>query len=141
MTSDSIRHSFIETFGDEKYEEFVLSLYEAFPLREKLLFWQDKLLDGFFKDLNIQRPILEEVYSIFGHCPMHDTALKKDNVPIINGNAYTDHLTLREERKLFPFANVHAPRDLDRFEYPERIDVLYCSKCREERSIRIRLIG
>jgi hypothetical protein len=130
MSSNGIRSEFIEKFGKAKYDEFVLSLYEAFPLRERLFFWQEKLLEQLFNYLGIPLPTLKEVYSIFNHCPIHDIELKEGNVPIINGNDRKYNFLLIEQIKLFPLANINAPRDLDRFEYPETINVLYCPQCR-----------
>jgi hypothetical protein len=137
MSFDHIRDKFIEKFGKAKYEEFVLSLYESFPLIERLLFWQERLLEELCYDLSIPKPKVEEVYSIFNRCPIHNVELKQDTVLIINGNGYKPSFSLKEDKKLFPLANSVAIRDLDRFNYPESIKVLYCSNCRQEQSKRI----
>jgi hypothetical protein len=132
MSSEQIRKKFIQKFGKGKYEEFVVSLYDSFPLRDRLFFWQEKLLERLFKELAISVPSVKEIYFIFKYCPIHDLELKTDNVSIINGNNYSPNFTLQEEKSYFPLANINAPRDLDRFTYPETVNVLYCSDCRKE---------
>jgi hypothetical protein len=101
MSPDLIRYKFIEEFGRVEYKEFVLSLYEAFPLRDKLFFWQEQLIEKIFNDLNIPQPTIEEVYSIFNCCPIHDAKLNADIVPIIDGNNLGWALSYRV-KKTFP---------------------------------------
>ena len=63
-----------------------MTLYEVFPLREKLFFWQEELLHNFSQENNIERIRYKNVYEIFNHCPIHDFELKKDTVKIVDGN-------------------------------------------------------
>jgi len=137
MEHDFIRNKFIEMFGEEKYVEFVLSLYESFPLREKLFFWQGQLLKELCNDLKLHSINFEETYMIFNHCPIHDMELKSDFVPVLNGNRFENPISPFEEKKSFPLANTCALRDCERFKYPENIEILYCPDCRNERSVRI----
>ena len=139
MSSNFIRSKFIEKYGVNKYEEFVLSLYQSFPLKKSLVFWQEKLLKELCKDLDIPLIEQENVHRVFNSCPKHNIELEKDNVLIVDGNKIADHIQYNIERKLFPLANVDAPRDLDRFQYLERIEILYCSCCREERLRKAKL--
>jgi hypothetical protein len=135
MENDIIRKKFIEVFGNDKYVEFVLSLYESFPKRDRLFFWQEQLLIELSKYIENKQLIHKEIYSIFNHCPIHDKELIKDLVPVINGNRYKSHISSLDEKKLFPLANVYALRDLDSNKYPDHIEILYCPNCRHERSI------
>ena len=134
MSPLTIRNKLIAQLGQDKYKELVLSLYEEFPLRTKLLFWQERLINEVFKELDIAWDNVAQLFSIFNHCPLHHLELRKDNVPIVDGNTYQSALTLREEKLLFPLANVIVPRNLELRNYPQRIDVVYCPGCREERS-------
>ncbi len=138
MSPDLIRYKFIEKFGRVEYKEFVLCLYEAFPLRDRLSFWQEQLIEKIFNDLNIPQPTIGEVYSVFNYCPIHDVKLNADIVPIIDGNKMDSALSHREEEKRYPLANVIAPRNLDWFKYPENVEILYCFICREQRLLNIK---
>jgi hypothetical protein len=135
MENDLIRKKLIELFGNEKYVEFVLSLYESFPKRDRLFFWQEQLLAEFNKYLNHKQLDYEEVYLIFNFCPIHDLELGKDFVPVINGNRFKSDISSLDEKKFFPLANIYALRDLDNIKYPDKIEVVYCANCRNERSI------
>lgn len=133
MSSDFIRKKFIEIFGREKYKEFILTLYESFPIRNKLFFWQEQLLIKLSLELNRKQIDFKEVFSIFNHCPIHNVELKKDTVPIRNGVNIIRDISFVKELELFPLANVEAFRNSELTNYPENIDVLYCPKCRSER--------
>jgi len=137
MTSDVIRLKFITKYGEDKYQEFVLSLYEAFPRPDSLKFWQEKLINELIKELNFHQLSLEEVYNIFNYCPIHNVELLGDNVPIINGMELKEPLDFNLRKQLFPLVNINAPRDLDRFEYPKSIDIYYCPVCRDIRLSKI----
>lgn len=131
LTNEQIRTEFKKFVGNDKYTHFILTLYEAFPLREKLFFWQEELLNKFSQEYNIEEIEYKNVYEIFNHCPIHDFELKKDTVKIVDGNDITPKTSYEKEKKLFPMANINAPRDLERFSYPKDVDVVYCEKCRE----------
>ena len=137
MSLDIIRKKFIENFGREKYKEFVLTLYESFPIRTKLFFWQEQLITKLSLELNRQQIDIEEVFSIFNHCPIHDVELKEDTVHIVNGLNYEGDSLTDKELELFPLANTEACRNLELGNYPENIDVLYCPACRSERLLKI----
>ena len=131
FNKDQIRIEFKKFVGNEKYNHFILTLYEAFPLREKLFFWQEELLKNFSNEFDIEPILFENVHEIFNHCPIHDFELKKDNVKIVDGNDIIPKISYEREKELFPMANINAPRDLERFNYPKDVDVVYCEKCRE----------
>ncbi|UKN00202.1 hypothetical protein K6119_10705 [Paracrocinitomix mangrovi] len=131
MTPEEIRTRFQEFVGDEDYINFVLSLYDRFPRPENLHLWQEKLLTDFSNKFGTDPINTTDVYKIFSHCPIHDFELKPDKVVIVNGNEIAASIPYEKERELFPLANVNAPRDLDRFEYPESVEVVYCERCRE----------
>lgn len=131
MRSEEIRKKFKDFVGNEKYEHFVLTLYEAFPLRKRLFFWQEHLLTEFSIECNIEPINFENIHKIFNHCPIHDFELKKDTVLIVNGNEMVPKISYEEEKRISPMANINASRDLERFNYPNDVDVVYCQKCRE----------
>jgi|SRR5688572_3089260 len=131
MIAEQIRNAFKDFVGKEKYVHFILTLYEAFPLRDRLFFWQEQLLKDFSNEFGIKPIIIENIYQIFNHCPIHNYELKKDNVPIVDGNEITSNLPYQKEKDHFPMANLNAPRDLARSNYPKYVDVVYCKKCRE----------
>ena len=133
MSPKQVQNNFIEFYGKEKYIEFVLSLYEAFPLRDELFFWQEKLLNNFSEHFRLPKIGIKTVHSNFNCCPLHNTELEKDIVPIVDGNGYQPVLPYSEGVKVFPMANLDAPRNLEMFSYPEKVDVFYCSNCRKER--------
>jgi hypothetical protein len=137
MSFDFIRLKFIDKYGKTKYNEFVLSLYDSFPRRDTLFFWQEKLVNDLFKELNIQLLDLDDVYKIFNYCPLHDIELLHDNVPIVDGENYKEVYDYSLSRQLFPLANINAPRDLTRFTYPQNLNVYYCSTCRQIQEITI----
>ena len=128
MKLELIREKFIEMYGTEKYKEFVLTLYEAFPLRERLFFWQEEMLNNFCKHFNIGHIDYEKTYSVFNYCPVHNVKLEKDIIPIVDGNS----LEVGKKREyLNPFANLVAPRNLEMFEYPKTVEVYFCQTCRK----------
>ena len=131
MSIEDIRKEFLKFVGIEKYEHFVLTLYESFPLRDKLFFWQEQLLSDFSNEFNITPISFENVHQIFNYCPIHEFELKKDTIPIIDGNNVVTKLSYKREKEFFPMANIDAPRDLERFDYPNYVDIVYCEKCRE----------
>ena len=131
LPPEEIRKEFAEFVGIEKYTEFVLTLYEAFPLRERLFFWQEQLLHDFSREMEMESIAFESVHAIFNQCPIHNYVLKNENVPIVDGNQIRSSVSYEESQKTFPMANVNAPRDLERFDYPKEVNVMYCEKCRE----------
>jgi len=64
MPFDVTRIKFIEYVGKEKYKDFVLTLFEAFPIRDRLFLWQEQLLVKFSSDLNLPSIKFEDVYSM-----------------------------------------------------------------------------
>src|SRR5690606_36199398 len=118
---------------NEKYEHFVLTLYEAFPLRDRHFFWQEQLLTEFSTQFNIEPINIENIHMIFNHCPILNSGLKNDTVPIVDGNKMDYKIPYEKEKRIFPMANIYAPRDLERFTYPKDVEVLYCEKCRKVR--------
>ncbi|MFD2566732.1 hypothetical protein [Pseudotenacibaculum haliotis] len=133
VTHKEIRTEFEEFVGTEKYRHFVLTLYEAFPLRDQLFFWQEELLEEF--STHFKRHVIQhsEVHKIFNHCPVHKVQLKSDTVAIVDGSKASHRIPYSLQEEFFPLANVDAPRNLEMFEYPEDIDVLYCEQCRKTR--------
>lgn len=131
MTTGEIRTSFEKYVGNDKYNHFILTLYEAFPLRNRLFFWQEQLLKEFTNEYDLELIELRQAHKIFNHCPVHNYELKNDNVPIVDGNSISSNFSNEKEKEFFPMANVNAPRDLERFSYPKNVDVIYCDKCRE----------
>lgn len=131
MTAEEIRVGFEKYVGSEKYNYFVLTLYEAFPLRSRLFFWQEQLLKEFTNEHDLDLIEFEDIHKIFNHCPVHNYVLKNDNVPIVDGNSINPNFSYEQEKEFSPMANINAPRDLERFSYPKSVDVLYCEKCRE----------
>ncbi|TSE03075.1 hypothetical protein [Aquimarina algiphila] len=131
MTEEQIRNGFEEFVGNKKYNHFVLTLYEAFPLRDRLFFWQKQLLKDFSDEFNIDPIMFENVHNIFNHCPVHNHELKNENVPIVDEGQILPEAFYKREKDFFPMANINAPRDLERFSYPKSVDVVYCQKCRE----------
>ncbi len=133
VTHEDIRTAFEEFAGTEKYRHFVLTLYEAFPLRDQLFFWQEELLGEFSK--HFKRHVIQhsEVYKIFNHCPVHKGQLKSDTVAIVDGSKASHRIPYSLQEEFFPLAHVDAPRNLEMFVYPENIDVLYCEACRKTR--------
>ena len=134
LTAEEIRKGFEKFVGNEKYNQFVLTLYEAFPLRDKLFFWQEQLLKDYSNEFNIEPIVFETVYEIFNHCPVHNYKLKNGNMPIVDGNKIVQRVSNERAKEPFPMANFNAPRDLERFSYPKSVDVAYCEKCREIRN-------
>ena len=137
MSSDFIRLKFIDKYGKTKYIEFVLSLYDYFPRRDTLFFWQEKLINDLSNELGFKKIDIEKVYKTFNFCPLHDIELLKDNIPIVNGNNYKDPFDLTLRKQLFPLANTNAPRNLDQFSYPNTIDVFYCPTCRQIQIVKL----
>ncbi len=133
MEFDTTRKKFMEFVGKEKYIEFVLTLYETFPLRDKLFFWQEQLLKKFSNEFNLRTIEFNELYSIFNNCPIHDNVLKEGVVPIIDGNTYKPVLPYEKEKEIYPMANDIAPRNLEMMDYPESVEVFYCPQCRTEK--------
>ena len=133
MPFDVTRIKFIEYVGKEKYKDFVLTLFEAFPIRDRLFLWQEQLLVKFSSDLNLPSIKFEDVYSIFNHCPIHDIELKEDTVPIIDGSNIKSVIPYEKQLEISPMANVDAPRNLEMQDYPESVEVFYCFQCRVER--------
>lgn len=131
MIAKKLREAFKEFVGKEKYILFILTLYEAFPLRNKLFFWQEQLLKDFSNKFDIKLITIENIYQIFNYCPIHNYELKNDNVPIVDGNEFEPKISHQKAKELFPMANLYAPRDLTRFIYPKNIEVVYCEKCRD----------
>lgn len=131
MTIEEIRVEFEKFIGNEKYIHFVLTLYEAFPLRNRLFFWQEQLLEDFTHKFDLEIIEFKKVHQIFNHCPIHNYQLKSDNVPIVDGNEINSKISYERAKELFPMANIIASRDLERFSYPKTVDVVYCDKCRE----------
>lgn len=131
MEPKDIRAKFIEIYGYDKYKELVLSLYQSFPLINKLAFWQEQLLNNLSSNLNRQNFKISEIFSIFNHCPIHDQILKEDIVPIVDGNSYQVELLFETEIKLRPFANTIAPRNLNFGNFPKELKVYYCPDCRK----------
>jgi len=132
-----IRKQFVEVFGFEKYKQFVLTLYEAFPVRDRLFFWQEQMLKNLSEHFNIRPITYEEVYLIFNQCPLHNAELKRDIVPIVDGNNCQDMKFTEIDNSSFPLSNVIAPRDLERFNYPEELEVYYCHDCRKTQMDKI----
>lgn len=129
MSIPEIRQRFKEFIGNEKYVHFVLTLYESFPLRDKLFFWQEQLLSDFSNSFDFEPIGIDEIYDVFDQCPVHNCTLKNDTVPIVDGNGIVSKGISKD---LSPLANTNAPRDLERFRYGKVIDVLYCPKCRQK---------
>jgi hypothetical protein len=84
-----------------------------------------------FKELGIQKIDLDETHKIFNYCPLHDIELITDNVPIVDGENYKGTFEFSSSRQLFPLANINAPRDLSRFDYPQNLNIHYCVICRQ----------
>lgn len=131
MTNEKIRSEFEKFVGNEKYKHFILTIYEAFPLRKRLFFWQEQLLKDFTNEFDLEIIEFSKIHEIFNYCPVHNYQLKSDNVPIVDGNEINSKISYEREKELFPLANIIAPRDLERFSYPRKVDVVYCKKCRE----------
>ncbi|RZS93932.1 hypothetical protein [Aquimarina brevivitae] len=131
MTYEEIRIEFEKFVGNEKYNHFILSLYDTFPLKKRLLFWQESLLKDFFNKYDLETIEYEQIYRIFNRCPVHHYKLKHDTVTIIDGNEVNSTISYRKEKNLFPMANIYAPRDLNRFSYPKKVNVVFCSRCRK----------
>lgn len=131
MTVEEIRIGFEKFVGNDKYVHFILTLYEAFPLRDRLFFWQEKLLKDFANKFDLKPIEFVQIHKIFNHCPVHSNELKIDTVPIVDGNEINSKISNEKEKEFFPMANINAPRDLERFSYPKTVNVLYCDKCRE----------
>lgn len=131
MTAKEFRIGFEKFVGNKKYTHFVLTLYEAFPLRNRLFFWQEQLLKDYTNKFDLEFINFSQVYQIFNHCPIHNYKLKNDNVPVVDGNIIKAKVPYKRQKELFPMANINAPRDLERFNYPKSVDVVYCHKCRE----------
>ncbi len=134
LDNEHLRIKFINRFGAEMYRKFVLGLYGSFPLRENLFYWQEKLLADLMGEIKVGSIQSNEVYSIFDQCPVHHVQLQNDTVKIVDGTTYQTILPYGEVLELFPMAHVDAPRNTDMFSYPETVEVLYCSKCREVRN-------
>lgn len=62
MSAKEIRKEFEEFVGNEKYKHFILTLYEAFPLRDKLFFWQEQLLTDFSTIFDIEPISFQNIY-------------------------------------------------------------------------------
>ena len=131
MTNEEIRIGFEKFVGNKKYNHFILTLYEAFPLRNRLFFWQEQLLKDFSNKFDIELIEFRNVHQIFNYCPIHNYELKSDNVSIVDGNVVNSKVSYERKKELFPMANINAPRDLERFNYPKKVDVVYCDRCRE----------
>lgn len=131
LTVEEIRIGFEKFVGNEKYNHFILTLYETFPLRERLFFWQEELLNDFANKFNLEPIEFRQIHKIFNHCPVHSYELKNDTVPIVDGNEINSKIINEREKELFPMANINAPRDLERFSYPKTVNVVYCDKCRD----------
>ena len=133
MTDEEIRVKFRELFGEDKYKHFVLSIYQCYPWKnlDRLFYWQLDLLTEFASKHGIEPIGIENLRGIFTLCPVHNSELKVDTIPIVDGNkiirneSYYNH-----EKEKFPMAYVNAPRDLERMTYPENIEKVYCEKCR-----------
>jgi hypothetical protein len=134
MQPDIIRIRFIEKFGLAKYIEFVLSLYESFPRRNTLFYWQENLIKELSTGFSIEINGLDELYKIFCYCPIHNIELLNEDVPVVDGNEPQES----NYNSLYPLANINAPRDLDRLKYPQWIDIFYCPKCR---AVRLNELG
>lgn len=135
MTSGELRTEFEKFAGLEKYIHFVLTLYEAFPLRKKLFYWQEQLLNDFSNKFVIEPITIESALVIFNHCPIHNYKLINEKVAIVDGNKIVQKVSYKTSQEYFPMANINAPRDLDRYNYPKNVEVMYCEKCREAKEI------
>ncbi len=133
MDRKTIREKFVEMYGQEQYNRFVLTLYDSFPLRDKLFYWQEQMLNDFCEEINLEMIDYENTYSVFNQCPLHGDELNMEIVPIVDGNTYPDLGLYQTSSNLFPLSNVNAPRDLERFSYPEEVEVYYCEECRKVR--------
>ena len=91
------------------------------------------MLKKFSEQFNLKQITHEEIYSVFNSCPLHQVKLKKDVVPIVDGNNHCDKVFNQTAKSIFPFSNVDAPRDIDRFAYPKEVEVYYCQACRNKR--------
>ncbi len=111
LSNEEIRIDFKEYVGIDKYKHFVLTLYEAFPLRERLFFWQEELLTKFLPKIDIEPINYENVHKIFDHCPVHELELQNDTVLIVDGNELVPKISYNRKMELFPMANINAPRD------------------------------
>lgn len=134
MTNDKKRIRFRELFGEVKYKNFVLSIYESYPWTnlERLFYWQMDFLSEFESKYGIEPIGIENLREIFTQCPVHHFELKVDIIPIVDGKKILRNESYyKAEKENFPLAYVNAPRDLERMTYPENIKKVYCEKCRE----------
>ncbi len=109
MTKKEIRNELEQFIGTEKYIHFILSLYESAPRRERLLFWQEEILNEFTKSAQVEPIGFDSLYSIFNCCPIHKKTLKQEEVLIVNGNYNNSKIPYGIEKKTMPLANINAP--------------------------------
>ena len=65
MTNEEIRSEFKKFVGNEKYKHFILTIYEAFPLRKRLFFWQEQLLKDFTNEFDLEIIEFSKIHKIF----------------------------------------------------------------------------
>jgi|GEM_PF-2860990 len=131
MEAKEIRDTFVTTFGIETYRKFVLSLYESFPPRNRFFFWQEEQIKTLCNHLEIPELTWEQVYRTFDHCPLHNSLLIEDIVPIVDGLHDPIPGFYQTEALYFPLSNIEAPRNLEMSDYPPTVTVRYCERCRE----------
>lgn len=130
MDAPQLLAKFWQIFGEEKAKKFVFTLLQRSRTQGRLLFWQEKMLQEFYQQMDMAELDFATVLKVFNYCPVHKVDLLQDTVSIEYGTRKPDSAeALERAQNLYPFANTKAYGPCW-VESKTETQVWYCPICR-----------
>lgn len=127
MKAEEFREKFIEFMADsDRYKTFVVLINK----RGRLLFWQERVLEKFCGNNELEVPSFSSLQEIFGVCELHGVPLEQGTVKIFRGHVDYSREYTKACLDRFPnsyLSEVNGPEELHGKYIPVRI----CPVCRK----------
>lgn len=131
MVSAPLVANFWKMFGEERATKFVLALHRRSRIRGRLQFWQESMLEEFYRNTETTPLDFKTVLSTFNICPVHQAELLEDTVSIEYGTrkALTP-AEIERANSTYPLANT-VKYGSCWVESETKATVFYCPLCRD----------
>jgi hypothetical protein len=131
MVSAPLIANFWKMFGDERATKFVLALHQRSRIQGRLQFWQESMLEEFYRNTETAPLDFKTVLSTFNICPVHQAELLEDTVSIEYGTRKAlKPAEIDRANNTYPFASTvkYGPCWV---EAKTTATVFYCPACRD----------
>lgn len=129
MNPSEFREKFKIYLDDvDRYRKFVRLLNRG--KENRLLYWQEKVMNSFCEKYTIEFPSSEHLKVIFAICELHNEPLKHGTVKVFAGHIDYSREYDNACAEKFPnsyMSEINGPKEL----YGKYIDINFCSACRE----------